>query len=283
MDDDNLTKSPPALVANRKYFQVLRAKRSRTPKILGLSLPVGRLIEVLDHKSLQDLLQAVVSTHPEVAQTISKLAPRPTVKESVDLMKQKAENIIAHLPYKCDMESDYSYIRIKPYLTEFLHTLSDFILNLLPPMQLSLSNACQMLDVITCMIHDLPNFTNNEFQYTKATAYEQIANLWFIVLVHHNGDECAEPSFDDPNAAVAHNVETLIEFAKTIEELDMQKQLEKHNEISRGKFSKVVDYVKAGLEAYEQIHHSLNGSGSIINDLITVDYSNYSISARTSH
>lgn len=282
-DDDLVAKHAPVAPANRKYFSTPRAKRSRTPKIMGLSLPVGRIIEVMDRTSLQNLLQEVVAAHPEVAQTITKIAPRPTLREAVDLMKQKADNIIAHLPYKCDMESDYSYIRIKPYLTEFLHTLSDFILNLLPPMELSLTIACQMLDVITSMIHDLPNFTNNEFQYTKTTAYEQIANLWFIVLASHNGDDSTDPIFDDANATASQNVENLIEFAKTIEELDLQKKLEKHNMVSNGKFSKVLEYVRANLEAFEQINRSLNGSGSIMNDLITVDYSNYSISARTSH
>ena len=29
--------------------------------------------------------------------------------------------IISHLPYKCDVESDYSYLRIKPHLQEFYH------------------------------------------------------------------------------------------------------------------------------------------------------------------
>lgn len=238
------------------------------------------MVEVLDRKALQELLQSVINVHPEVAQTVSRIAPRPTLKQAVDLMKLKAEAIIAHLPYKCDSESDYSYIRIKPHLMEFLHTLSDFILNLLPPMELNLLHACQMLDEITSLMHGLPNFTNNEFQYTRATAYEQIANLWFIVLAHHNGDDSADVA-DDFNAA--NNVESLVEFAKTIQELDLVKKLEKHNEISRGKFHKVEEYVKSALDAHEQMDRTLNGSGSILNDLITVDYSNYSISARTSH
>lgn len=276
--DDEPLKQPPSSPAARKYLQ--RVKRSRTPKIAGLSLPVSRMVEVLDRKALQDLLQSVINLHPEVTQTVSRIAPRPTLKESVDLMKLKAEAIVAHLPYKCDTESDYSYIRIKPHLMEFLHTLSDFILNMLPPMELNLLHACQMLDEITCLMHGLPNFTNNEFQYTRATAYEQIANLWFIVLAHHNGDEAAD-STEDLNAA--HSVETLIEFAKTMEELDLVKKLEKHNELSRGKFQKVGEYVKSALDAYEQMNRALSGSGSIFNDLITVDYSNYSISARTSH
>lgn len=263
----------------RRHMAPGRAKRSKTPKILGLSLPVARAVEVLDHKSLQDLVQAVVAQHPEVAQTIAKIAPKPSLKDAVGLMKQKADDIVAHLPYKCDVESDYSYIRVKAYLTEFLTTLSDFILNILPPMELSLAHACCMLDAITCLIHDLPNFSNNEFQYTRASAYEQIASLWFIVLAHHSGDDGADPCDDH----AVPNIEGLIEFAKTVEELDLIGKLERHNEMSHGKFTRVVEYVRAGLDAYESIRRSTESAGAIFNDLITVDYSNYFISARTSH
>lgn len=280
-DSEDSPRQHPEHAASRKFASYAKLKRVKTPKIQGLSLPVGRVIEVLDHTSLQDLLHQIVQTHPEVAQTITKMAQRPSTRDLVELIRQKAKNIIDHLPYKCDTESDYSYIRIKPYLTELLHTISDFILSLLPPMELSLASACELLDVITRLMHDLPNFTNNEFQYTKAVAYEQIANLWFIVLAHHNGDDISE--LDETGAAVAHNVEHLIEFAKAVEEMDLQKTLDKHNEMTRGKFLKVAEYVRAGMEQYEELNRQISGGGSIINDFITVDYSNYLISARTSH
>lgn len=259
-----------------------KLKRTKTPKIYGLALPVNRLIETLDKESLLALLQQIVNHHPEVTTTIIRVAPKATLEDSVVLMKEKFQSIIDHLPYKCDIESDYSYIRVKAHLTEFLNCLSDFILTLLPPMDAGLANACAMLDVITNMIHDLPNFTNNEFQYTKSTAYEQIANLWLIIFT-------SQASRDDDSDAVCDdlsslNMERIFEFVKTLREHDIQKKIEKHNEITLGKFTAVLDLLKSELEAYEKVSHSLNNNGrSLLSDMISVDYSNYSISARTSH
>lgn len=266
--EDELPK--PQKSTTRHYFQTARLKRTKTPRILGQTLPLNRLIEVLDHQSLQNLLQQVVAHHPEVAQTVANIAPKPATSDAVALMQSKLNGILTHLPYKCDVESDYSYIRIKPHLTEFLNCLSDFILSLLPPMDTSTTNACVMLDVITNMIHDLPNFSNSEFQYTKATAYEQIANSWLIVLSHKTEEQEGEELYDS-------------EVVKTIQEFGLQAKVQKHNEASMGKFAVVADFIKHELDAHEQLVHSIGPSGSILSDLITVDYSNYSIAARTSH
>ncbi|PVH20314.1 hypothetical protein CXQ85_002101 [Candidozyma haemuli] len=261
-----------------------KLKRSKTPKIYGSALPVNRLIETLDKESLQALLQQIVNHHPETTTTISKLSPKATLEDSVKLMKEKFQSIIDHLPYKCDIESDYSYIRVKVHLTEFLNCLSDFILTLLPPMDAGLANACDMLDVITSMIHDLPNFSNNEFQYTKSTAYEQIANSWLIVLTNQASHDDDTDSVCDDTALSSLNVEKTLEFVKTLREHDIQKKIEKHNDLSFGKFTAVLDFVKSEFESCERIHHSLNNNGrSLLSDMISVDYSNYSITARTSH
>lgn len=261
-----------------------RIKKSRTPKIYGLVLPVNRVIETLDRESLQLLLQQIVSTHPEITTTISRIAPKASLEDSVKLMKEKFCAIRDHLPYKCDIESDYSYIRVKVHLTEFLNCLSDFILTLLPPMDAGLANACAMLDTITNMIHDLPNFTNNEFQYTKTTAYEQIANLWLIVLTSDASREDDSDAVCDESALSSLNMERTLEFVKTLREHDILKKIEKHNEMTFGKFTAVSDFIKSELEACEKVHDSLNNNGrSLLSDMISVDYSNYSISARTSH
>lgn len=266
-----------------QHHQFPRLKRTKTPRILGQNLPINRLIEVLDKEALQELLQRVVALHPETGLTVSRIAPKSSEESCIGLMKTKFSNIMDHLPYKCDVESDYSYIRIKSYLTEFLNCLSDFVLTLLPPMDTSLSHACAMLDVITEMIHELPNFTNNEFQYTRNTAYEQIANLWLIVLTtaaSHNDE--AEPVCDDSGIA-ASNARSF-EFIKTIQEFSLQDRLEKHNELSMGRYSSVIEFVKSEMEALEKVHHSLNNNGRpLLSDLISVDYSNYSIAARSTH
>lgn len=282
LEEDYGSQRQPQVHVARKTGQNFRHKRTKTPSIAGQSLPVTRLIEVLDHASLLNLLQTVMIHHPEIVQTVSKLAPKPSVNDTIELIKQKAGLVRARLPYRCETESDYSYIRVKPHLTELLDCISDFVLDLLPPMESSLHNSCIIFDTITTIIHELPNFSNKEFQYTKNMAYEQIANLWLTVLNHHKCSEEPESPSDDSNS---HNKEKSIEWLKTIEEMHLLQQVESHNEASGSKFNSLVEFVKSELDSFSQINNSLSNSntGSIFLDLITVDYSGFSIPARTSH
>lgn len=282
--------------SNRKYNtsanSASKYKKSRTPTILGQKLPLNRLIEVLDHTSLQNMLESLVQEHPEIANTIDKLSPKPNLMDSIELIKQKFNNIMHHLPYKCDMESDYSYLRIKPYLNEFLNCLSDFILNFLPPVELNAFNSLKFLDEITGLIHNLPNFSNTEFQYTKSMAYEQVANTWLIVvnqnILPENATTANHPNNNnEPSSSVSSpppaNIENLAQFIKIVDELDLQQKLAKHDSVSMGKFKLILELIKSEIENYENFNHTLNNNhGGILNDLITVDYSNFSITARTS-
>lgn len=251
-----------------------RFKKSRTPRISGQGLPVPRIVEVLSHEALQLLLHTIILQHPQVAPTIAEAAPKPLLTDAVHLMEQKAHHVRSNLPYKCDVESDYSYIRIKPHLTEFLACVLDFVLDLLPPMQLLLPHACRIMDVATGLIHELPNFSNKEFQYTKSMAYEQLANLWLILLTHHR--TAGEPDAATDESSPVY-VERRLQWAKTVEELELVALLEKHNASSQGKFAPVLEYLRTELAAAAP-----QALLSILCDLITVDYLNYSIAAHTS-
>lgn len=268
-----------------KAIQERRIKRARTPLISGQRLPVNRLVELLDKSQLKTILEAVMAQHPEVAQTIQKCATKPSPEAIINLIQEKAAQIAAHLPYKCDVESDYSYIRVKPFLTEFLDCISDFILDLLPPMDSVLPTSCFILHTITTLIHELPNFSNNEYQYTKAVAYQQLANLWLTLLTRHQKAE--EGDSEDANTLSSSTPEPPLEWLKTVESMKLLEHLEKHNEASEGKFAAVVDYLKVEIGNHPQFAISCSPEavapqGSIFNDLITVDYSNYSIATNTS-
>lgn len=231
--------SPPQIDTPR-LFSPSRQKRAKTTKILGQSLPVHRIIETLDRNALQLLLQQVAAANPQVAQSIVDLAPKPETKDALAVMRAKFDAITAHLPYKCSAESDYSYTRVKPYLCEFLSTLSDFILNMLPPLEVDLQPACTILDAITEMIHKLPNFSNSEFQYTHAMAYDQLSTLWQILL-------------DAADERLLVRVEA---------EMGLLRRLQKHNELSGGKLTQAVEL--AG-----------RGQLPLLGGLITVDYSSF--------
>ena len=45
-----------------------------------------------------------------------------------------------------------------------------------------MTHSFAILHETTKLVYNLPNFTNQEFQYTKSSALEQIANCWLIVL-----------------------------------------------------------------------------------------------------
>lgn len=287
--DDDYLSQPRQLGEHQrnksKVLQERRVKRARIPLISGQRLPVNRLVELLDQSQLKHILEAVMAQHPEVAQTIQKCATKPSPDAILDLIKEKAAQIAAHLPYKCDVESDYSYIRVKPFLTEFLDCISDFILDLLPPIESVFSTSCFILHTITTLIHELPNFSNNEFQYTRAIAYQQLANLWLTLLSRHQSFE--EREFEDVNSLSANTPEPSLEWLKTVESMKLLEHLEKHNEATEGKFAAVVDFLKAELGNHAQLAISCSPEavapqGSIFNDLITVDYSNYSIATNTS-
>lgn len=284
--------------SNRKQYAhpstQYKHKKSRTPKISGQKLPMNRLIEALDHAALQKLLETLMNEHPEISHTIDRISPKPTLMDSIELIKQKFNNILQHMPYKCDMESDYSYLRIKPHLNEFLNCLSDFILNFLPPVEMNTLNSLKFLDEVTDLIHTLPNFSNSEFQYTKLMAYEQISNTWLIVLnnkmhpddasINNNSTNSGEaPSSSSSPGPVQFNMENSAQLIKIIEELNLQQKLTKHDSMSMGKFKVVIEFVNAEIESYENFNHTITNNGGILNDLITVDYSNFSITARTSH
>lgn len=286
-------------IGSRKHYATPstynKNKKSRTPKIIGQKLPINRLVEALDHTSLQKLLENLIQEHPEISNTIDKISPKPTLTNSIELIKQKFNNIMHHLPYKCDTESDYSYLRIKPYLNEFLNCLSDFILNFLPPVETNVFNSLKFLDEVTDLIHTLPNFCNSEFQYTKLMAYEQISNTWLIVLNHKmrpddgannnntsNTNESLSSS-SSPAPVAQCNMENSAQLIRIIDELNLQEKLAKHDNISMGKFKLAVEFVNSEIENYENFNHTITNNGGILNDLITVDYSNFSITARTSH
>lgn len=236
-----------------------RHKKLRTPLLCGQRLPAHQLVQALSHGQLQQLVQRLVAHHPETAHTLMRLAPQPLADDLGAVLERGLKAVFAHLPYKCDVESDYSYARTKPHLTLFLHTLLDVVLLVLPPALHDVRTACVLLDRITHMVHELPNFANVEFQYTRSTAYEQLASAWLVALQR-----------DEHERAQLVHILQLLQVAEMVD---------RHNAVAQGKFDAVAEAVRAELEAFEQLQtHKVS-----LGDLITVDYSNYSLSARELH
>lgn len=249
-----------------KHFKVSR-KKIKTEKILGQQLPVPRLIEVLDQKGLQNLVAELLNIHPEIENTIHNISKQPTLQDSINLLQEKFQQIRKNLPYKYDIESDYSYLRVKPDILEFLNCTSDFILNFVPPIENNIFNSLNFLKFITEILNDLPKFTSSEFNYIISTAYEQIANTWLICL-----------TIKEENT----NIESLTNLIKIVEQLDLLTKLNQFNHQSNGKFIHVLQYLQSQIDQFDQMN-SIGSSPTRLCDLIQVDYLNYSMIARTSH
>lgn len=229
-------------------------KRAKLPIIKGERLPVTRLIETLDRSSMSGLLMNLIRVHPEIQSTIQTLHPRVDINDAMNVLHEKFDAISNNLPYKGDLENDYSYLRIKPYLNEFLNCLSDFILNYLPPNEINIVDSLKFIDMTTKLITKLPNFTSQEYKYINSKCYEQIANTWLIIL--HN--LCPEDENDD---------EKLYNFVKLVNDFNLKHKLYQYNQSCNDEFTKIMEFVNDRCNALD------NNNG--LNDLITIDYSNY--------
>lgn len=268
----------PSRASSQKHIrqsQVNKHKKTKTPRIYGQQLPVTRLIEVLDHASLQALLEKMLHEHPQVEEMIHDLAPKPSLASAIALTRHKLQVVIDHLPYKCDPASDYSYLRVKPFFNDFLLCLSDFILNFLPPVELDVETCLLFLNEATALVFEVPNFTNIDFQYTKGTAFEQIANTWLVILTQisvsgHESGAPAEPRWD---------------LLKILKDQGLEQKLKHYNHLSNGKFKQVCDYIQAELDLLDSFRSNANTSQDqaflgLLGDFITLDYSGYSITAQ---
>lgn len=265
-------------------------KRAKHPIIKGEYLPINRLIETLNRPSINNLLSDLVKIHPQISKTIYDLQPKIDMQDAMSILTQKFDSISENLPYKGDVENDYSYLRIKPYLNEFLNCLSDFILNYLPPVELNILNSLTFIDFVTNMIIKLPEFSNNEYKYIKLKCFEQVSNTWLIILnnlwendpsgTNMTSHEVANSNLNDTTEEDDHEVnqENLFNFIKIINDLNLKEKLQMYNQPLMNKFDKVLSFINNKSDLFNSVSNVNNG----LNELITVDYSKYSLTANSS-
>lgn len=229
---------------------------------------------------MNNLLADLVKIHPEIVKTIHDIQPKVEVQDAMTIIQSKFDAISENLPYKGDIENDYSYLRIKPFLNEFLNCLSDYILNYLPPIETNFLNSLTFLDFVTNMIIKLPHFTNNEYKYIKTKCYEQVSNTWIIIL-NNLVEDTASNEEDHENESEEDDIdpEVLFNLMKIINDLGLKQKLQMYNELSENKFERVMNYIDHKCDLFNQNNNVDNG----LRDLISVDYSNYSLTANTSN
>lgn len=243
-------------------------KRAKIPIIKGEVLPIPRVIESLDHKATSNLLNDLLTIHPELHETIMKIKPKIPLEASIKVIFNKFTMIKENLPYKGDLQNDYSYLRIKPFLNEFLNCLSDFILSYLPPIQDDLADSLNFIVYSTNLVLELPKFDNDEFKYIRAKCFEQFSNTWLIILNNIYSSGSGSGTDNDHN----ENDENLYNFIKIINDFNLKQKLQEINEKCENQFDKVIEFISNKFEKY---------NSNDLNDFITIDYSNYSLTANT--
>jgi protein Cut8 len=169
--------------------------------ISGRHLPISRVVESLDRKGLQNLIEAICQSHPYLVSELTGLAPKVTVTTSVENLKNHLHAVYSALPYKGDQRGDYAYLRVRPHVEEFLSALSDYTVNFLPPQESQPSNSLEFLDIATELLNQLPEWSNPLNNHHRNMAYQDLSTAWTVaikeVIKRSNGLGLAHGNWED--------------------------------------------------------------------------------------
>lgn len=200
-------------------------KRARFERINSRPLPINRLVETLDKKALETLITSLVQQNPHLNNQINQIAPKITISVAISALEGKFQAIFDNLPYKVDPRGDYAYLRVRPYIEEFLHSMHDFICHFLPPHEQQITNSLAFLDSVTMMLHKLPKWNNDAHNSSRRAAYDLICNAWMVTL-----QEACVVSNNNNNEEHNNNHHTGVTLSLAFG--GWQKKLEQHDELS---------------------------------------------------
>lgn len=247
LSNDNQSPAP------RKY-STIKKKTQLLNLIKGQSLPISRGIELMDKEQLQSILLDLMNNHPEIQQTVHNKLQQTNFSniKYMELLKSKLNQIYANVPYSRSFQNenlnDYAFVRMKPYILEFLNCLVDCILDNIPPRIENLHDSLKFLDVCTEMVTQLPRFelASNNYYYDKCL--EQLSYVWSTVVEHVARD-----------LVILFNDESLL--------TDWVRKLEYHNERSQGILERPLQLFRSlslnlgNLATSETLNSSQHGAG----------------------
>lgn len=214
---------------NRPMATPTRSKRARMSNGHGLhGLPISRLIETLDRKGLQNLIESACQANPAVAAQISATAPRVTVDSAVQNLRSYLQAVYTHLPYTGkggDDRNDYAYLRVRGYIEEFLSAFADYTSHFLPPNESQPSNTLAFLDNATSLLHNLPVWTDGINNHQRNMAYEELNSAWIFAI--------KEASKKANGLGLAHG--------------GWEHKLARHNEASNNRLQSALNYLNQEL------------------------------------
>lgn len=219
-------------------------RRTAVSGIQGQPLPLSRALELMDRTQLQSTLLELVKLHPEIQSTFMALQPPSRgLDQYVTLLRGKLEQVYANLPYSRLRDrlpddtgeglNDYTFVRVKSFLLEFLNCLVDCLLESIPPQVQNPLHSLKLLDTATGLLSQLPHFSTASNNYYKNVCYEQVAEIWSTVIRQATQDI----SFLGATSTV----------------LDWLQILQKHNEKSQGKLQRPLSLLQTFQESLEPV------------------------------
>jgi protein Cut8 len=213
-------------------------KQRNSNQVFGQKLPLNRVIETLDKNRLQDLIKKLIQEKPELTTTILEASPEITADDALKELKRKLDLILTNIPYKVETTSDYSFLRVKPFVDDFFQSLSDYSLNFIPPVENDLTVCISFLKrFLLEVFHKLPQFMAVEFKYFYNITVDKF-NVIFLDCISQYLEEKKQ------NILLVINEEWLNDFKRI-------------NQLNYNHFSKVQSLLEDELNKYYS-------SGSVI-------------------
>jgi len=132
--------------------------------------------------SLRSVLKTLADRVPGLRDEIIQVSPRPSIQRTLQVLRQYHDRLMESFPLDPNPRSDYSYDRVRPQWHNLLDALTDFTPHFLPPNEPQSSTSLEYLNGVTQIIHDLPEWDNNQHNLAKQNAYEEISKAWASVI-----------------------------------------------------------------------------------------------------
>ncbi|KAG0245611.1 Tethering factor for nuclear proteasome sts1 [Mortierella sp. GBA43] len=208
-----------------------KVKRVRTTaQTVSKKKSVSKLIATLSTTQLINLIDTLVDSHPELADEIGDLVPRPTVASVQPLFNSLETKLQESFPYTKwgPGRDDYSFNRVKPVVEELVETVTDYTNHFTSPSEFP-TNSFSYLHMATDVCHRLPNWDSAANNEPKKNLYKSLEDSWIKTI--RNASE---------------KVEQGRMFGQmTVEE--WAKNLQQHNITSQGMFSSAIEEFKLKL------------------------------------
>ena len=233
-----MSTSPAISNARLPHTQTSRSVKRPRPNLTGKPLSVSRLLETLDTESLRSVLRTLSDRHVELKEEIVHLSPRPSIANTLQVLREYQNRLRSAFPLGPNPGSDYSYDRVRQHLANLLDALSDFTPHFLPPNEPQSSTSLSYLDGITQIIHELPQWDSAQHNMAKENAYEEISRAWVCVI--------REASKRGGGIQLRYG--------------QWDEKLQRHNEISGGRLQEAVQELSSSLgwiAPEQQAHQSI--------------------------